>query len=256
MIIRKVTRRIVNTIGYDIHRVVTSSTPCFDPAQAHFATATLEKVTARFFVADPLDTIQSQHSMGCFFETDILSEIAAHFAPNGCYVDIGANVGNHLIYIAQRFPEAHLIAFEPMRRQHAILVVNTLLNEVGRRLVIYKSAASDHRGKAQMITPFSGNLGRSMIADVGYGEWVDLHPADDVLADQQVSFVKIDVEGHELSTLAGLEQTVRRCRPTLLVEVNETNRDGFEAWRKCMGYRVAKYFKHNDENFEVLAVSE
>jgi len=160
------------------------------------------------------------------------------------------------VYIARHFPEARLIAFEPMRRQHAILVVNTLLNEIGPRLAIYKSTASDHHGTAQMITPFRGNLGRSMIAQLGYGEWVELAPADDALVGQQVSFIKIDVEGHELSALAGLEQTVRRCRPTLLVEVNETNRAGFDTWMERIGYRAETYFKHSDENFEVMAVPE
>ena len=36
-----------------------------------------------------------------------------------------------------------------------------------------------------------------------------------------VRFVKVDVEGHELPALRGAEQTVRRDRPLLLVEVEE-----------------------------------
>ncbi len=57
MSLRKFIRRFVNAFGYDIHRNVRDSTPCFEPAHALLATATLETVTADFFVADPLDTI-------------------------------------------------------------------------------------------------------------------------------------------------------------------------------------------------------
>lgn len=153
MEIRKFVRRAVNAFGYDIHRQIRDISPYFDPAHAHIATASLESITARFFVADDRHTIQSHHAEGKFFESEILAAIARRFSPGGCYVDIGANVGNHLIYMAQRFPDSRLIGFEPMQRQHAILVVNALLNEIGERLVIYKSAASDHRGTAQMITP-------------------------------------------------------------------------------------------------------
>lgn len=254
MKIRQVARRAISALGYDIHRQIKDAEPFFDLAHARLSTATLEAITARFFVADDRDMIQSHHADGRFFETDILGAIAERFTPSGCYVDIGANVGNHVVYMAKRFPDARLIGFEPMRRQHAILTVNALLNEIETRLVIHKSAASDHRGKAQMITPNASNLGRSMIAQAGYGEWVDLAPADEFLSEQEISFIKIDVEGHELSTLAGLEQTIRRWRPTMLVEVNEANREAFDAWRRHMDYRIDVHFRHNDENFEAMVM--
>lgn len=252
--IRQVARRVINALGYDIHRQIKDAEPFFDPAHARVTTATFDAVSACFFVADDRDTIQSHHAEGRFFEPDILVAIAERFAPSGVYVDIGANVGNHVVYMAKRYPEARLIGFEPMQRQHAIFVVNALLNELATRLVIHKTAASDHSGKAQMITPNVRNLGRSMIANAGYGEWVDLAPADDILAGQEINFIKIDVEGHELGTLAGLEKTIRRCRPTMLIEVNEANREAFDAWMRLMDYQIDVQFKHNSENFEVIVV--
>src|SRR4029450_12601416 len=37
----------------------------------------------------------------------------------------------------------------------------------------------------------------------------------------EVGFIKIDVEGHEQAVLDGAVQTIRRCRPRLLVEIDE-----------------------------------
>lgn len=43
---------------------------------------------------------------------------------------------------------------------------------------------------------------------------------DDVY-DGDVGFIKIDVEGHEQAVLDGAIKTIRRCRPRMLVEVDE-----------------------------------
>lgn len=41
-----------------------------------------------------------------------------------------------------------------------------------------------------------------------------------------VTFIKIDVEGHEESVLAGARETLERCHPTLLVEIEERHNPG------------------------------
>ena len=101
-----------------------------------------------------------------------------------------ANVGNHLVFVGKRFKNSRLIALEPMKKQHAILVINTILNNLGDRATIHKVAASSIDGEAQMITPYSGNLGRSMISNAGYGEWVRLVRPDQLLVHEMVYFVK------------------------------------------------------------------
>ena len=44
-----------------------------------------------------------------------------------------------------------------------------------------------------------------------------------------VSFVKVDVEGHELNVLAGAHGLIDRCRPVFLVESEERHRKGATA---------------------------
>jgi FkbM family methyltransferase len=43
----------------------------------------------------------------------------------------------------------------------------------------------------------------------------------DSFAFDHVAVVKIDVEGHELDVLRGARETIRRCQPTLLVEIEQ-----------------------------------
>jgi hypothetical protein len=56
-----------------------------------------------------------------------------------------------------------------------------------------------------------------------------------------VGFIKIDVEGHEQAVLDGAVQTIRRCRPRLLVEIDERlspgGLDRAKAYFKDLDYR-------------------
>jgi hypothetical protein len=54
-----------------------------------------------------------------------------------------------------------------------------------------------------------------------------------------VGFIKIDVEGHEQAVLDGAVQTIRRCRPRMLVEIDERLSPGGLA-------RAKAYFKDLD----------
>jgi hypothetical protein len=38
--------------------------------------------------------------------------------------------------------------------------------------------------------------------------------------------MKCDVEGHELAVLRGAEQTLRRCLPTILIEIEQRHQGG------------------------------
>ncbi|MEM6460763.1 MAG: FkbM family methyltransferase [Pseudomonadota bacterium] len=253
MKLRRFIRKAINAAGYDMHKQERDCSPYFDPEFSAVRTATLNDTTARLFVSDRRDVIQAHHFSGRFYEADILREISKRFFDGGCFVDIGANVGDHVLYIASRFPKASLVAFEPMRKQHVVLMVNMLLNDLAERIKLYKLAASDSDGIAQMITPFQGNLGRSMISDSVSGEWVEKSRVDPFLAGRQVDFIKIDVEGHEMKTLAGLDETVRRSRPSLLVEVAERNKAEFVNWLERNRYRIDIEFKHRDQNSEIFA---
>jgi FkbM family methyltransferase len=55
-----------------------------------------------------------------------------------------------------------------------------------------------------------------------------------------VSFMKIDVEGHELAVLEGGNRTITRDRPTVLIEVKDQNLDRVSAYFADRGYRRTK----------------
>ena len=87
---------------------------------------------------------------------------------------------------------------------------------------VVEAVASDHTGTAELFLPSGGpGVGTSSL-EYGTGAPVTVARVTlDELGLDDVRFVKLDVEGHELPALRGAERTVRRDRPLLLVELEE-----------------------------------
>ncbi len=75
---------------------------------------------------------------------------------------------------------------------------------------------------------------------------------DQALADRQIDFIKMDIEGMELRALAGLSATIARCRPTMFVEVDNVNNAGFMDWVAANDYQVETSFQRYRSNVNYL----
>lgn len=135
----------------------------------------------------------------------------------GVMIDVGAWYGPWSLRLARRADR--LIAIEPTARYEVlrkILPANT---------DVIHAAASDEAGTGELWTVGHGNGTEGMSSmrrrEIhGASMPVPLIRIDD-LDTRDVRFIKIDVEGHELNVLHGAQETVRRDRPRLLVEVEE-----------------------------------
>jgi FkbM family methyltransferase len=192
-----------------------------------------------FFVVDPFDAIQRHHLEGLFYEQEELEMISPFLRADRAFVDIGANVGNHAIFVAMLRRSSKVIVFEPNPAAIGILRINLLLNRCDnvdtRFLGVALGGAS---GRVRVVDdPRPNNLGGAGVATAPAGD-VPLMAADSLLAGESVGFIKVDVEGLELEVLAGLEQTIQRWRPVMFVEVMQANTEAFMAWVAASPYHV------------------
>ena len=70
------------------------------------------------------------------------------------------------------------------------------------------------------------------------GEGIDVHcdRLDDIYTGTP-SFVKIDVEGHELHALKGAQETLKKHKPTVLIEIHNFSEDNeVHKFMKSLGY--------------------
>lgn len=137
----------------------------------------------------------------------------------GLALDIGAHVGAVAVYLARKFER--VIAFEPVPSTFEFLQLNTadIANITAMNVAIGPKAGEvylSHYPRHGQLSHVDGGLDTDSTSRIGP---IPAQTIDSMeLAD--VSFIKIDVEGFELPVLEGAVETIRRCRPLMLVEQN------------------------------------
>jgi FkbM family methyltransferase len=124
-------------------------------------------------------------------------------------VDAGAHVGTWTVHFAKRFKRVE--AFEPVGEHRECLTRNIdgLAN-----VFVHKVALGSKSGSRISIEVPDGSSGGSHVNGDGN---IDVMRLDDYgLTD--VDFMKIDVEGYEYFMVQGAEQTIRSCRPIVVIE--------------------------------------
>jgi len=149
----------------------------------------------------------------------------------GRALDIGANHGLYTYALVRR--AQWVDAFEP--QAECVRNLSAFASRFAPHLTVHGLALSDADGTVALKIPwFMGRLGRATIsghASIGvrfdrYDTVVVPRKRLDEFEFSDVSFIKIDVEGHEERVLAGAAQTIDRCRPTLLVEIEQRHLQG------------------------------
>jgi len=156
-----------------------------------------------------------------FFLSDIMT---AAYSDQGIFLDIGANTGQHSLFMSRHAREIH--AFEPwepvLKRLRRHIEMNRLKN-----VVIHPFGLGNENSKQRFFQPPSSNLGmgsfvKEFAAVNSPAEFLEIRIGDEVLEKAgvtSVALIKMDIEGYEKLALKGLERTLRRDRPIVEFEL-------------------------------------
>lgn len=179
-----------------------------------------------------------------------------------CVLDIGANIGAHTLPLAQLVGDSgKVVAFEPTKYAFDKLNKNTALNpHLASRVILQQMmlASSDsdilpdavysswplERSNDLLHPDHQGRLMSTQGVTVAtldkYVQAHDLH---------RIDFVKLDVDGNEYDVLRGGEETLRKFRPALMMElapyVYLTKTESFDKALTLLwglGYQIADVF--------------
>ena len=185
--------------------------------------------------------IEREQSRGLFFEAMELEELRKVVKPGAHVVDVGANTGNHTVFFAGPMRAASVIPFEPLPAAANVLRATVERNglrsvDLSRLLV----GVSDRAGRAGLVFSERGGLGATGLRPDPQGDIV-VATLDSMLS-APVDLLKIDVEGMEMQVLSGAEETIRRWRPMIFIEIANRNTSAFYSWLKASRYDVARIF--------------
>ena len=208
-----------------------------------------------FCVNNPEDRIHIRQTKGFFYEEDELAIMAEHMPKGGTFCDVGANVGNHSLYMLLMAGAGRVIPVEPNPEAVMLLAANMMLNGVADKVawetlgVGLDQASDDNRA----IHSPKGNLGWAKLKEAGEGdEAISVRAGDDLFTGMQIDVLKMDVEGMEIGALKGLRETFKRCKPALFIEVDHNNADAFHALMQDYGYAMVQEFKSTRVNQNFL----
>ena len=176
--------------------------------------------------------------------------------PNAVFVDIGANTGNHALYMAQHCDQVH--AFEPYAPVRERLIEGVerngldnisvhdvglgardeeldfyaptgINNSTGSFLSTHEVENNELAGKLQVVA------GDACLANLGL---------------DQIDVIKIDVEGFEKDVLLGLRKTLAKLRPAVMMEFSTSTQSTFSDAEELLSflpddYRVDTVNRHN-----------
>ena len=163
-------------------------------------------------------------------------------AKGDVFLDVGAHIGKYAVPIAKIVGENGLvIAVEPHPTNYKTLLENIRLNGLKNVIALNIAAWSENRKMTLFIGDKPGH--HSAKKDFGRGSIIVKAKAlDNVLNElkvERVNWIKIDVEGAEFEVLNGLQNTLRKHRPTLIVEISK-EQNKIEDFISKLGYTLEK----------------
>lgn len=157
------------------------------------------------------------------FEPDTTILVKKLLRQGDVVVDVGANIGYFSLLFSQCVgSKGHVYSYEPVPQLAAALQSNAELNKF-KQITLSNLALSDHGGQAIFYVGPKDNSGLSSLRPPRSSSAilnVNLARFDEIFSHaENVSLIKIDVEGAELAVLRGMEKYLLKKLPNILVEV-------------------------------------
>lgn len=211
--------------------------------QTQIATVCFEGRYFDIAYTDP-DHVKWVKKTGKFLEPDMLGAIQ-NLKLTGTAIEVGANVGNHVVFYGNFCKFDHVIAIEPNNDSINVLYENVGENDMDCVVTILEAAIGDVRGICGITQ--KENSGQNKVTA---GEDVEMYTLDEVvskyLGEQKVSLIKIDVEGFESKVLRGAQKTIKKHKPHVFAECHGDPKELLKLFPKFKGgdYGIVKRYNN------------
>lgn len=179
-----------------------------------------------------------------FFLRDAIQKLAPE---EPVFVDIGANVGQHSLFMSRLASRVH--SFEPFSPVRERLLHQIELNKL-QHITVHPVGLSDANTRLPFFAPTGRNMGIGSFdasttskGNVSIGE-LELVRGDDYFLMQgigRIDLLKMDVEGFEKPALQGLRETLRRTRPLIVCEVTYGKELSFKSHQDLLDHLPPDY---------------
>ncbi|MFQ5977033.1 MAG: FkbM family methyltransferase [Candidatus Heimdallarchaeota archaeon] len=182
---------------------------------SRFGKPRIVEVQGNKMYLDPKDSLNlSYWGVHEPFETEVIRQIVKK---GDMVIDIGAHIGYYTLILAKLVGEkGKVLAFEPDPCNFSLLKKNVEINDF-HNVILEQKAISNKTGKIQL---FMSEVHSAMHRIYKSSIFKDFHLSIEIEAirlddyfnsnERKIDFIKIDVEGAELSVLQGMESILQK----------------------------------------------
>ncbi|MBL0055586.1 MAG: FkbM family methyltransferase [Chitinophagaceae bacterium] len=199
-----------------------------------------------------------EYLLGTYEDPALIGTFDSWLKPDSVFYDLGANIGFYSLLANRIIITGKIYAFEPSSLNRAVFEEHLRLNIRGaHRIQILPFAITD-REKELLFTDeaIDGNTyltsspvyaaSKNRIRIKGYSLDGLLQ-----LGYEKPDIIKIDVEGAELDVLKGAVETIRTCRPRILLATHDCHLPGVKEecirYLQDLGYTLQHTGRHNKQ---------
>ncbi len=159
------------------------------------------------------------------YEREELSLLKKYMNKKSVVLDIGANRGHHSLFFS-RYSKC-VYAFEPYEKVYKETIKKIFDNDISN-IFLNKFGLSNKDDLISFYAPVGINEGVGSFVNssnnINVGK-LEIKNADNYIEinilDEKISLIKIDVEGFETNVLKGLENTIKKHKPALFMELSK-----------------------------------
>ena len=160
------------------------------------------------------------------YESEILRLIVGLVRPSTWFFDVGANIGLMSVPVLSQRPDVRILSFEPSPNSAPYLLKTWQKCPWNDRWGIRTVAAGEKKGKVVFSIGPSSLAGYDGMKYTKRVPQKGTHTVEVITLDEewlrlgmpQVSFIKLDIEGGEISALNGAKRVLSECRPYIILE--------------------------------------
>ena len=180
--------------------------------------------------------------------------------PGSDTIDVGVYRGVYSYEMAKYSNKVH--SFEP--NPIIFNYINKNLKKIVKNIVLYNYALSNKNGIYDLKVPIRNSnynkenfeeyykMGRATIHDKNNFDkfekfQINTKKIDEFNFNNKISFIKIDVEGHELEVIKGALNTIEKNKPVLVIEIHP-HADRTSFLKRQIIFKTLKYYGYEIED--------
>lgn len=183
------------------------------------------------------------------WEPPVTAAIEELARPGMIALDVGADIGYYSLQMSRLVgPAGRVIAFEPIPDARRRLEHNIALNDC-KNIEVSEYALGNQEGTVYLEDPFKkSRLNLNKSSGTAGDIKVSIKRMDDLVEQMKLSsvdIIKMDIEGAEHEALLGMEQTLKKFHPILIIEVHNkflplfgSNSEELLGWLKTLNYQI------------------